>query len=42
MVDNLPVIDYDKCTGCGTCAAVCPKGAIFAPNKAEVKAALGK
>lgn len=22
------VVDYDKCTGCGACASVCPKGAI--------------
>jgi electron transport complex protein RnfB len=28
MVDNIPVIDYDKCTHCGTCAAACPKGVI--------------
>ena len=24
MEDNLPVIDYDKCTGCGACADKCP------------------
>jgi len=24
MVDNLPVIDYDKCVGCGLCAEKCP------------------
>ena len=22
--DNLAVIDYDKCTSCGTCVSVCP------------------
>jgi electron transport complex protein RnfB len=36
MVDNIPVIDYDKCTHCGTCAAVCPKGVIA--GKPEQKA----
>lgn len=25
MVNNLPVIDYNKCTGCGKCAEKCPK-----------------
>ena len=25
MVDNLPVFDYKKCTGCKTCVAVCPR-----------------
>ncbi len=28
MVDNLPVIDYSKCTGCKTCVAKCPKKVI--------------
>ena len=28
MVDNLPVIDYSKCTGCKTCVAKCPKHVI--------------
>jgi heterodisulfide reductase subunit A-like polyferredoxin len=25
MVNNLPEIDYTKCTGCGKCAEKCPK-----------------
>jgi len=25
VIDNLAVIDYDKCTGCGVCAEKCPK-----------------
>ena len=29
MADNLPVIDYDKCTKCGKCAASCPRGSII-------------
>ncbi len=28
MVNNLPVIDYDKCTRCGVCVIVCPKNTI--------------
>ena len=28
MVDNLPVIDYDKCTGCLTCLNKCPRKVI--------------
>lgn len=24
-----PVIDYEKCTGCGTCDALCPADAIY-------------
>ena len=29
MVDNLPVFDYTKCTGCKTCVAVCPRHIIL-------------
>ena len=35
MVDNLPVFDYSKCTGCKTCVAVCPRHIIL---DREVKA----
>jgi Na+-translocating ferredoxin:NAD+ oxidoreductase RNF subunit RnfB len=28
MVNNLPVIDYDKCCGCKTCVAKCPRKTI--------------
>ena len=28
LVDNLPVIDYQKCTGCKTCVAKCPSKCI--------------
>lgn len=29
MVNNLPVIDYEKCVECGMCAAVCPQNTIL-------------
>jgi electron transport complex protein RnfB len=29
MVDNLPVFDYSKCTGCKTCVAACPRKIIL-------------
>jgi Na+-translocating ferredoxin:NAD+ oxidoreductase RNF subunit RnfB len=32
MVDNLPVIDYSKCTGCKTCVTVCPRKIILERN----------
>ena len=28
VIDNLAVIDYDKCKQCGKCVKVCPKGVI--------------
>lgn len=28
-INDLPTIDYDKCTGCGNCVTVCPGLAIF-------------
>ncbi|MEL7622923.1 MAG: 4Fe-4S binding protein [Clostridiales bacterium] len=32
-ITNLPVIDEDKCTGCGVCLAQCPGLAIFRVEK---------
>jgi len=38
MVDNLAVIDYEKCTNCGACVAVCPTNTIhWQKEKPEVK-----
>ncbi|MBQ8647786.1 MAG: 4Fe-4S dicluster domain-containing protein, partial [Oscillospiraceae bacterium] len=35
-MDNLlPVINYDKCTGCGTCVTKCPKKVIKMPADCE-------
>jgi len=28
-INDLPVVDYNKCTGCGLCIASCPGLAIF-------------
>ncbi len=28
IVNNIPVIDYDKCTSCGKCVLVCPQNVI--------------
>jgi Fe-S-cluster-containing hydrogenase component 2 len=28
-INNLPTVDYEKCTGCGLCIAACPGLAIF-------------
>ncbi len=44
IIDNLAVIDYEKCTLCGRCAQVCPKHAIIdlrAPRRAANKAQNG-
>ena len=36
MIDGLAVVDYQKCTGCGACAKVCPRNIIsMVPFKAE-------
>lgn len=32
VVDNLAVIDYEKCTECGICVEACPKKCIFFVN----------
>ena len=34
-----PVIDYDACTGCGTCVEICPEVFELKDEKAEVIAA---
>ena len=28
MVEGKPVVDYDKCTGCGACVTACPRNLI--------------
>ena len=33
-ITNLPHLDEEKCTGCGTCVAMCPGQAIFLVNEA--------
>lgn len=33
IVDNLPVIDYDKCVGCGYCVEKCPRKVIHFVNE---------
>lgn len=35
VVDNLAVIDYEKCTNCGKCANVCPMSTIVNLRKAR-------
>ncbi len=37
MLDNMPVIDPDACTGCGVCVSTCPKGVLqLVPKHAPV------
>ena len=43
MVNNLAVIDYEKCIGCGICAQKCPRKLITVDGKVpEVKPAAPK
>lgn len=37
-INAVPKIDYDACTGCGTCVAACPGLAIFLVKVAEEQA----
>ena len=37
VIDNLAVIDYDKCKACGICANKCPKGVLTGKNPAAPK-----
>lgn len=37
---NMPQINKEKCDGCGTCLAVCPKCAMIMSDKAEIIARL--
>ena len=37
MIDNLPVIDYDKCVGCYHCVEKCPRKVIKTINNDQVK-----
>jgi Fe-S-cluster-containing hydrogenase component 2 len=37
VVDGQLVIDKDKCIGCGTCATVCPTGAIESENPTDAE-----
>jgi Fe-S-cluster-containing hydrogenase component 2 len=32
-INNTPVLDYDKCNGCGLCVSKCPGIAIFVVNR---------
>lgn len=37
-INDTPVVDYDKCKGCGLCVQVCPGLAIFMVSYANDKA----
>jgi electron transport complex protein RnfB len=40
LVNDLPVIDYDKCTGCMQCVEKCPRKCIW--GSPEGRATIGK
>lgn len=37
-INDLPVVDYDKCIGCAKCISICPGLAIFVVKKIRSKA----
>ncbi len=37
-INDLPVVDYDKCIGCGKCVGICPGLAIFVVKCKDDKA----
>ncbi len=37
MKDGLPRVDIEKCTGCGKCAKICPRGIIIMQEKRNEK-----
>lgn len=39
-VNALPIVDFDKCTGCTRCVGICPGLAIFVVKKTDSKAYL--
>jgi len=39
-ITDIPEIDYEKCTGCGTCIPICPGLAIFVVDLSKEKAVI--
>lgn len=39
-ITDIPEIDYEKCTGCGTCISMCPGLAIFVVDISREKAVI--